>query len=258
MLLAVGFQRVGTLNQLNGEFIHQLRPQSVFLLRCLRARGQQRAARISRTLSTTGEKGRAFLALLARCSICVCRFCRCVGSRIRFGLRVGLYDLRCSTSTHSDPLLARNVPAMLSQNGLTRNWLAFTLVVRHVAQRRGRLRRGGFFDELEEFDIVGKLLVSHVGEGQLFKAGDNGRALLVDGTQQSIALIECCIVQQTGNALLDNALVCALALSVKRLDLSRGKAVLCFRLLLSAGFRLLPWYFDGFLWSAHCVGSCDD
>jgi hypothetical protein len=61
----------------------------------------------------------------------------------------------------------------------------------------------------------------------VFKAGDDGRALLVDGTQQSIALSECGIVQQTGNALLDNFLLCALALSVKRLDLSRGKAVLC-------------------------------
>jgi hypothetical protein len=77
---------------------------------------------------------------------------------------------------------------VLSQNGLTRNRLAFTLVVRHVAQRRGRLRRGGFFDELEEFEIVGQLLVSQVGVPQRFKAGDDGRALLVDGTQQSIAL----------------------------------------------------------------------
>ena len=93
---------------------------------------------------------------------------------------------------------------MLSQNGLTRNWLAFTLVVRHVAQRRGRLRRGGFFDELEEFEIVGQLLVSQIGVTQRFKAGDDGRALLVDGTQQSIALSKCGIVQQTGNALLDN------------------------------------------------------
>jgi hypothetical protein len=64
-------------------------------------------------------------------------------------------------------------------------------------------------------------------KASVFKAGDDGRALLVDGTQQSIALSECGIVQQTGNALLDNFLLCALALSVKRLDLSRGKAVLC-------------------------------
>nr|DAI71070.1 MAG TPA: hypothetical protein [Caudoviricetes sp.] len=257
MLLAVGFQRVGTLNQLNGEFIHQLRPQSVFLLRCLRARGQQRAARISRTLSTTGEKGRAFLALLARCSICVCRFCRCVGSRIRFGLRVGLYDLRCSTSTHSDPLLARNVPAVLSQNGLTRNRLAFALVVRHVAQRRGGLRRGGLFDELEEFDIVGQLLVSQVGVTQRFKAGDDGRALLVDGTQQRITFGKSSIVQQAGNALLDYLRLSALlVLHCRFAGCASNK--LCASNQLCARFRFLPWYFDRFLWSTHCGGSCDD
>lgn len=71
---------------------------------------------------------------------------------------------------------------MLSQNGLTRYRLRLALVVRHVAQWRSRCRRGGFFDELEEFEIVGQLLVSQVGEGQLFKAGYDGRALLVDCT----------------------------------------------------------------------------
>ena len=58
---------------------------------------------------------------------------------------------------------------MLSQNGLTRYRLRLALVVRHVAERCGRCRRGGFFDELEEFEIVGQLLVSQIGVTQRFK-----------------------------------------------------------------------------------------